>query len=212
VPYYSLAKTSGLDEIANTIGLRINTQKTKIMRNNNTINNPVTIGEKELEEINEVTYLGRKMTTNDDCGLEVNTIISKAKQAFALLRPIWRTRNLSLHTKIRIFKSNVLSVLLYGLECWKTTNTVERKLEVFQTLCLRRILRIFWPKNISNDDLRKKTGITPLAKSISVRRWLGHVYRMSADTLPRTALRWTPKEKDQKADQRKHGGEQLKGI
>ena len=88
------------------------------------------------------------MTTNSDCELEVNTRISKAKQAFALLRPIWRTRSLSLHTKIRIFKSNVLSVLSYGSECWKTTNTIERKLEVFQNQCLRRILRIFWPKTI----------------------------------------------------------------
>ena len=80
---------------------------------------------------------------------------------------------------------------------WKTTNTIERKLEVFQTQCLRRILRIFWPKMISNDDLRKKTGVTLLAESISPRkwRWLGHVYRMSADTLPRTALRWTPQGK-----------------
>ena len=42
------AKKSGLDEIASTIGLRINTQKTKIMRNNNTSNTPVTIGKKEL--------------------------------------------------------------------------------------------------------------------------------------------------------------------
>ena len=83
------------------------------MRNNNTSNTPVTIGEKELEDVYEFTYLGSKMTTNGDCELEVNTRIGKAKQAFALLRAIWRTRSLSLHTKIRIFKSNVLSVLLY---------------------------------------------------------------------------------------------------
>ena len=51
------AKTSGLDEIAYTMGRRINTQKTKIMRNKNTSNTPVIICEKELEEVNEFTYL-----------------------------------------------------------------------------------------------------------------------------------------------------------
>ena len=193
-------KTSSLNEIASTIGLRVNRQKTKIMRNNKTINTPVTIDEEEIEDVKEFTYLGSKMTTNGDCDLEINSRISKAKQAFALLRPIWRTSSLGLQTKIRIFKSNVLSVLLYGSECWKTTNTIERKLEVFQTQSLRRILKIFWPNTISNEDLREKTGVIPLAESISARRWrwIGHVCRMSAGSLPRTALRWTPQGKRSK--------------
>ncbi|KAH3785027.1 hypothetical protein DPMN_163110 [Dreissena polymorpha] len=45
-------------------------------------------------------------------------------------------------TKLRIFKSNLLSVLLYGSECLKTTATIERKLEVFQNKFLRRIMSL----------------------------------------------------------------------
>ena len=82
------------------------------------------------------------------------TRISKANQAFAMLRPIWRSTGLSIHTKIRIFKSNILSVLLYGSECWKSTTSIERKLEVFQNKCLRCILKIYWPNTISNEELR----------------------------------------------------------
>ena len=49
---------------------------------------------------------------------------------------------LSLHTKIRLFNSNVKSVLLYGAETWKTTNTTTKKLQTFINNCLRRILQI----------------------------------------------------------------------
>ena len=55
-------------------------------------------------------------------------------------------------TKLRIFKTNVLSSLLYGAESWKITETVLKKLEVFQRRCLRSILRIFWPNVINNED------------------------------------------------------------
>lgn len=111
-----------------------------------------------------------------------------------MLKTVWRSTSLSIYTKIRIFKSNVLSVLLYGSECWKTTAAIEQKLEVFQIKCLRRILQIFWPNVISNEDLRDRTGMTTMAERIQERRWrwLGHVCRMPSCSLPRTALRWTP--------------------
>ena len=56
-----------------------------------------------------------------------------------MLKSIWRSTGFNIHTKIRIFNSNVLSVLLYGSECLKTSVASERKLEVFQTKCLRRL-------------------------------------------------------------------------
>jgi hypothetical protein len=87
--------------------------------------------------------------------------------------------------------------LLYGSECWKTTVTIERKLEVFQNKCLRRILKIFWPNSISNKELQYKTGMSNITESIQLRRWrwLGHVFRMPPNSLPRTALVWTPQGK-----------------
>ena len=107
------------------------------------------------------------------------------------------TSNLSIHTKIRIFKSNVLGVLLYGSECWKTTVTIEKKLNTFQTKCLRRIAKIFWPNTISNDDLYKLTNTFEISRNIQRRRWrwLGHVCRMSPAAIPRTAMVWTPQGK-----------------
>ena len=88
----------------------------------------------------------------------------------------------------------MLSVLLYSSECWKTTTTIEHKLGVFQTKCLGSILRIFWPNVISNQELLNRTGLKTITENIKIRRWtwLGHAYKMPANSIPRTALMWTP--------------------
>ena len=190
-------KTERLNETAITIGLKVNKRKTQVLRKNVTTITPVTLEGTPLEDVEEFVYLGSKVTTSGDCDQEINARISKANQAFAMLRTIWSSASLSTHTKIRIFKSNVLSVLLYGSECWKTTNAVEHKLEVFQNKCLRRILKIFWPNTISNEELHRRTGVASVHETVRGRRWrwLGHVCRMQSDSLPRTALRWTPQGK-----------------
>ncbi len=184
----TFSRLDNLSEIAPSIMLKVNSKKTKVMKKNATVNTPVNIDGAPLEDVQEFVYLGSKMTADGDCDVEVNVRISKANQAFAMLKSVWRSTNLSLHTKIRIYKGNVLSVLLNGSQCWKTTVAIKRKLEVFQNKCLRRILRVFWPENISNDDIRDRTERS-LCKSQSRRRWLGHVCRMPDDSLPRTALK-----------------------
>ena len=109
-----------------------------------------------------------------------------------MLKTMWRSSKISTKTKFRIFKSNVLGVLLYGAETWKVTQAICHQLDVFQTRCLRKILRIFWPRTISNKELYKRTGLSPLSGVIKFRRWtwIGHVCRMDSSAIPRVAMRW----------------------
>jgi hypothetical protein len=71
---------------------------------------------------------------------EVNTRINKAKHAFALLRPLWRLKEISRNTKLRTFNTNVKSVLSHGCETWKITQTISHKLQL-------------WPEVISSHNL-----------------------------------------------------------
>jgi hypothetical protein len=56
---------------------------------------------------------------------------NKARGAFAQLRPIWTSHQIHKRTKLRIFTSNVMSVLLYRCETWKTTQEIINKLQTF---------------------------------------------------------------------------------
>lgn len=71
-------------------------------------------------------------------------------------------------TKLRIFNSNVKSVLqLYGSECWKLRKDLTKKLRVFVNRCLRSIFKIRWPKVISNNELREMAAQEDIAVEIA---------------------------------------------
>ena len=185
------AKTNALAATAGSLGQQINTKKTRHLRMNGRTNESTMVNGEVVDEVDHFTYLGSKVSTSGDGEGEILVRISKASQAFALPRGTWRSKKISQKTKIRFFKSNVLSTLLYG---WKMTKTISHKVEVFQNRCLRRILRIYWPQTISNYELRRRTGTEPITQQVRRKRWkwIGHVLRMPPAALQRVALRWTP--------------------
>jgi hypothetical protein len=75
--------------------------------------------------------------------------IQSVKCKFALSK-IWKSAAYSMQTKLRNFNINVKAVLLYGCETWKNLRSITAKRQVFINKCLRKILRIFWPDQISN--------------------------------------------------------------
>ena len=123
--------------------------------------------------------------------------IVKARQAFRILRPIWLSSQLSTNTKIQIFNTNVKPVLLYGPETWKTTKSLQSKLQVFVNKCLRYILKIWWPNKITNEELWRKTNQEDITSTIR-RKWnrIGRTLRKdSATNITRQALDYNPQGK-----------------
>ena len=179
--------TKHLRKIA-TIGIKVNSKKTQVLRMITRVNNPVMIDGKHIEDVEEFNYLATKVTTGD-CNQEINTNISTANQTFAMLKSVDRATNLSVHTNIKIFRSSVLSILLYVAECWKTTVTIQQRLEVFHIKCLQHILKIYWPNTISNEELGNRTGMDTLTEIIQTWLWLGLVCHMPSNSITRTALR-----------------------
>ena len=110
---------------------------------------------------------------------DIKARIGKARQSFGRLKPVWRASNLTKKTKLRIFNSNVKSVLLYGSETWCLTKVNENRLQTFINKCLRYILGIWYPERISNQELLERTAQEPVADVIRKRKWgwLGHTLR-----------------------------------
>ena len=139
-------------------------------------------------------YLGSYISADSDIGKEISTRIGIATQAFKRLQNIWKSSVLGTSTKLKIYRSNVRSILLYASETWRTNKRLESRLRGFEGRCLRRILKIRWEQRITNKEIRRRTGINSITDEVKQRRWrwLGHVLRMSGERLPHVALRWRP--------------------
>jgi len=91
----------------------------------------------------------------------------------------------------------VKAVLFYGCETWKNSNSITAKLQVFIDKCQRKILRIFWPDQITNKELWKHMKQPRI--DLQIRKckwaWLGHILRKPSDDIARQALEWNPQGK-----------------
>ena len=148
-------KTTSLNKIAEEIGLKINATKTKVIVITTQLSEPITINNIPVDTVDDFTYLGRVKSAEDGTKKDIKTRLPKARSAFARLKPVWKSKIHSKKSKIRVYKSNVKPVLMYGSECWRIIQCDLQKLEVFQNNCLRRIHGIFWPDKIRNEDLLK---------------------------------------------------------
>ena len=131
---------------------------------------------------------------------DVTARLGKARATFVMLKNIWASGGINMRTKLRIFNSNVKSVLLHGCETWRTTQTMQQKIQTFFNTCLRRIYKIRRQEKIRNEDLWERAGQEPVAKQILRRKWgwIGHTLTKPASSTTRQALTWNPQGKKKK--------------
>ena len=187
-------KSNNISKEAKKIGLKINDRKTKVMKTNCRHNSHIIMNGKPIEEVTDFCYLGSTLSCDGEVMKEISIRIGKATSAFNKLSNIWKSRRISYRTKIRLYKSNVRSVLLYGAETWRTNKEIERKWRGVEGRLLRRIMNIKWTDRVSNIELAERTGIRNINVEIKKRRWkyTGHILRMDNTRHVKRALRWTP--------------------
>ncbi|CAH8590987.1 unnamed protein product [Dicrocoelium dendriticum] len=140
--------TSALVSTASKFGLTINTSKTVCLFQpspevQSSILPRISIGAQVLETTSRFSYLGQVMSTDKQLHVELRIRVSKAAAAFGKLEyRVWNNHHLTIDTKLMVYKSMVLSVLLYGSVTWTMYRRDVRYLERFHQQCLRRILRI----------------------------------------------------------------------
>ncbi|VDO51740.1 unnamed protein product [Schistosoma margrebowiei] len=84
-----------------------------------------------MEDVKTFTYLGSIIDEHGGSDADVKSRIGKARAAYLQLRNIWNSKQLSTNTKVRIFNTNVKTVLLYVAETWRTTKAIIQKIQVF---------------------------------------------------------------------------------
>ena len=110
-------------EESENVGLKLNTQKTKIMASG-----PITswqIGGKTMETVIDFILLGSKITADGDCSHEIKRCLLLGRNIMTNLDSILKSRDITLLTKVRLVKAMVFPVAMYGCEIW-TIKKVER--------------------------------------------------------------------------------------
>jgi hypothetical protein len=177
-----------LDRQLLDVGMMMNVKKTKMMCLNGEIKELIKIRGEKVEVENSFPYLGVsiKATQSSSCE-EVAVRIAKATKVFrALYHPLWKRKQVSMETKVAIYRTAVVPVLLYGSETWVLSVKESSRLEVFNMRCVRVIAGVTKFDHKTNEELREKTGISTVEELVTQNRlrWLGHVARMSEDRLP----------------------------
>ncbi|VDP54255.1 unnamed protein product [Schistosoma margrebowiei] len=146
-------KTASVAAVFASVGLSIHKGKSKVLKFKAENSSSITLDGKTLEDVESFTYLGSTVDEQGGSDANVKARIGKARTAFLQLKNVWNLKQLSTNIKVRIFNTNVKTVLLYGAETWRTTTTTIKKVQVFVNSCLRKILNIHFPDTISNSLL-----------------------------------------------------------
>lgn len=172
-----------LHEEAKPLGLQVSWAKTKVQvfggLLDETVQSVHACGE-DIEILESFTYLGSVVHNSGGSRHEVLRRIGLAHGVMdSLNTSIWRCRYLCRRTKIRIFKSLVLPVLLYGSETWTLSSDLKRRIDAFGNKCLRRVMGYRWFDFVSNQRLLRETDSRPITCIVRQRqlRLYGHVAR-----------------------------------
>ena len=123
-------------------GLKVNKEKTNMIRMNAAISENIQVDGRDLEDVESFVYLDERVCTSGGADKDIRARLGKAREAYNKLGKIWKNNQFSRMTKIRIFKSNVISVLLYRCETWRMTQAYEKELDTFLHRSLRQMLQV----------------------------------------------------------------------
>ena len=174
------------------MGLRINVEKTEVQyvgKSRKVIN--INIDDKPLKQVENFIYLGGNMSEDASVEQDVRRRIGLATGVMQSLNKIWQNRGIGQVTKVKIYETLVLSVLLYNSETWTMKESTKNYVRVFEMGCLRKILGISRRDHIRNSDIRSTLNIQlDVVQKIQRRRlkYLGHVTRMEGNRFPNVAL------------------------
>ena len=182
--------TTRVDRSATSLGMRINTSKTKVMAAPAPVQQPqsdlsnVRINNEELEEVTQFKYLGATITTDGRSDVEIRRRLVIANQKLTQLRPLWKSTALSLRTKLRLLNAIVQSTALYACQSWTISAGLQSKICAFEMKCFRRLLGISYRAHRTNisvlDEVNaiagKVTRLTDLVKRLKL-MWFGHTIR-----------------------------------
>ena len=143
-----------LKEESEKAGLKFNIQKTKIL-----VSGSITscqIDGETMETVTHFIFLGTKITADGDCSHEIKRYLLLGRKAMTNLDSIFKSRDITLPTKVRLVKAMVFPVVMYRCDNWTIKKAEHQRIDAFELWCWRRLLRVPWTARRSNQSIPKK--------------------------------------------------------
>ena len=128
---------------------------------NMTSNETVQVDKQDIKDQERFVHLSAHFSMSGGTEENIKARLGKARTAYNKLGKIWKNGQFTNKTKIKIFKCNVISVLLYGCGTWQLTKRDKKKLDVFlhESLHQIHVLQIYWPMQITSKEIKTRTKI-----------------------------------------------------
>src|SRR5574337_1064799 len=136
------------------VGLKLDIQKTKIMASGSITS--WQIDGEPVETVADFIFLGSKITADADYSHEIKRRLLLGRKAMTNLDSIFKSRDITLPTKVRLVKAMVFPVVMYGFGSWTVKKAERRRIDAFELWCWRRLLRVPWTARRSNQSILKE--------------------------------------------------------
>ena len=168
-------------------GLKLNIQKTKIMASD-----PITswqIDGETVETVSDFIFGGSKITADGDCSHEIKRCLPFGRKVMINIDSIFKSRDITLPTKVHLVKAMVFPVVVYGCESWTVKKAEHRRIDAFELWCWRRLLRVPWTARRSNQSILKiSSGCSVEGLMLKLKLWYFGPMMQRADPFEKTLM------------------------
>ena len=109
-----------------------------------------------MEIVTDFIFWGSKITADGDCSHEIERCLFLGRKAMTNLDSILKSRDITLPAKVHLVKAMVFLVVMRGCESWTIKKAEYQKVDAFELLCWRRLLRVLWTAKRSNQPILKE--------------------------------------------------------
>ena len=120
---------------------------------------PITsweIDRETMEIVSDFILGGSKITADGDCSHEIKRCLLLGRKVMTNLDSIFKSRDITLPTHVRLVKAMVFPVVMYGCESWTVKKAECKRIDAFELWCWRRLLRVLWTARRSNQSILKE--------------------------------------------------------
>ena len=105
---------------------------------------PITSWQVDGETVADLIFLGSKITADDDCSHEIKRRLLLGRKVMTNLGSLFKSRDITLPTKVHLVSAMVFPVVMYGCENWTIKKAECRRIDAVELWCWRRLLRVSW--------------------------------------------------------------------